>query len=119
LQASLAAARQQVQILKANYEQATANVSGLTAQVAYNKKRLTGSQTLATDDANSQFQAQDKQVQYETVSAQLAAAKAAQQTAKRVGWVERSETHHVSACSEGMMGSAFALPILRVLATVG
>ena len=82
LQASLAAARQQVQILKANYEQATANVSGLTAQVAYNKKRLTDIQTLATDDANSQFQAQDKQVQYETVSAQLAAAKAAQQTAR-------------------------------------
>ena len=39
LQASLAAAKQQVEILKANYDQATANVTGLTAQVAYNKKR--------------------------------------------------------------------------------
>jgi multidrug resistance efflux pump len=82
LQASLAAAKQQVEILKSNYEQATANVSGLTTQVAYNKKRLADIQTLATDDANTQFQAQDKQVQYETVSAQLGAAKAAQQSAK-------------------------------------
>jgi multidrug resistance efflux pump len=82
LQASLAAAKQQVEILKSNYEQATANVSGLTTQVAYNKKRLADIQTLASEDANTQFQAQDKQVQYETVSAQLDAAKAAQQSAK-------------------------------------
>jgi multidrug resistance efflux pump len=45
------------------------------------KKRLADIQTLAADDANTQFQAQDKQVQYETVSAQLGAAKAAQQSA--------------------------------------
>jgi multidrug resistance efflux pump len=82
LQASLAAAKQQTEILKSNYEQATANVTGLTAQVAYNKKRLADIQTLASDMANTEFQAQDKQVQYETVSAQLVAAKAAQQSAK-------------------------------------
>jgi multidrug resistance efflux pump len=82
LQASLAAARQQTEILKANYEQATANVEGLAAQRAYNAKRLADIQTLAADQANSEFQAQDKQVQYETVSAQLLAAKAAQQSAK-------------------------------------
>src|SRR5437773_4481450 len=82
LQASLAAAKQQVEILKSNYEQATANVSGLTAQAAYNKKRLADIETLAADMANTEFQAQDKQVQYETVSAQLVAAKAAQQSAK-------------------------------------
>jgi len=82
LQASLAAAKQQTEILKSNYEQATANVSGLTTQVAYNKKRLADIRTLAAEDANTQFQAQDKQVQYETVSAQLDAAKAAQQSAK-------------------------------------
>jgi multidrug resistance efflux pump len=82
LQASLAAAKQQVEIMKSNYEQATANVSGLTTQVAYNKKRLDDIQTLAADEASTQFQAQDKQVQYETVSAQLGAAKAAQQSAK-------------------------------------
>lgn len=82
LQASLAAAKQQTEILKANYEQASANVAGLTAQAAYNKKRLADIETLASDDANTQFQAQDKQVQYETVSAQLTAAQAAQQSAK-------------------------------------
>ena len=82
LQASLAGAKQQVEILKSNYEQATANVTGLTAQAAYNKKRLADIETLAADMANTEFQAQDKQVQYETVSAQLVAAKAAQQSAK-------------------------------------
>src|SRR5450631_3692882 len=82
LQASLAAAKQQAEILKSNYDQATANVAGLTAQLAYNAKRLADIQTLAADEANTQFQAQDKQVQYETVSAQLVAAKAAQESAK-------------------------------------
>jgi multidrug resistance efflux pump len=82
LQASLAAAKQQTEILKSNYEQATANVAGLTAQLAYNKKRLADIETLAADEANTQFQAQDKQVQYETVSAQLIAARAAQQSAR-------------------------------------
>jgi multidrug resistance efflux pump len=82
LQASLAGAKQQTEILKANYDQATANVTGLTAQAAYNKKRLADIETLASDMANTEFQAQDKQVQYETVSAQLVAAKAAQQSAK-------------------------------------
>ena len=78
LQASLAAAKQQSAILKSNYEQATATVTGLVAQLAYNAKRMADIQKLAFDDANTQFQAQDKQVQYETVSAQLGAAKAAQ-----------------------------------------
>ncbi|WP_108522644.1 HlyD family secretion protein [Bradyrhizobium algeriense] len=82
LQASLAAAKQNAEILKSNYDQATANVAGLTAQAAYNKKRLADIETLAADEANTQFQAQDKQVQYETVSAQLVAAKAAQQSAR-------------------------------------
>ncbi|MHB8268380.1 HlyD family secretion protein [Bradyrhizobium sp.] len=82
LQASLAAAKQQTEILKANYDQASANVKGLTAQQAYNAKRLADIQTLVSDDANTKFQAQDKQVQYETVSAQLVAAKAAQQSAR-------------------------------------
>src|SRR3981189_1352491 len=79
LQASLAAAKQQSAILKSNYEQATATVTGLVAHLACNAKRMADIQKLAFDDANTQFQAQDKQVQYETVSAQLGAAKAAQQ----------------------------------------
>src|SRR5438445_10665971 len=66
LQASLAAAKQQVEILKANYDQATANVRGLTAQVAFNAKRLGDIQKLVAEDANTQFQGQDRQNQYET-----------------------------------------------------
>src|SRR3977135_344817 len=60
LQASLAAAKRQGEILKSNYEQTTANVTGLTAQAAYNKKRLADIETLAADMANTEFQAQDK-----------------------------------------------------------
>src|SRR5712672_2946768 len=82
LQASLAAAKQQTEILKSNYDQATANVTGLTAQVAFNAKRLGDIQKLAAEDANTQFQAQDRQNQYETALAQLNVAKAAQQSAK-------------------------------------
>ena len=82
LQASLAAAKQQVEILKSNYEQATANVTGLTTQVAFNKQRNADIQKLAAEGANTQFQAQDNQNQYETALAQLYVAKAAQQSAK-------------------------------------
>ena len=82
LQASLAAAKQNVEILKANYDQAAANVTGLTAQVAFNTKRNEDIQKLAAEGANTAFQAQDRQNQYETVLAQLNVAKAAQQSAK-------------------------------------
>jgi multidrug resistance efflux pump len=81
-QASLAAAKQQTEILKSNYEQATANVAGLTSQVAFNAKRLADIQKLVAEDANTQFQEQDRQNQYETSLAQLNVAKAAQQGAK-------------------------------------
>jgi multidrug resistance efflux pump len=84
LQASLAAARQQTQILKSNYEPATANVAGLDAQLKYNTKRLADIQKLSEEGANTEFKEQDTQVQYETVSAQLSAAKATQQSAKLV-----------------------------------
>jgi multidrug resistance efflux pump len=82
LLASLAAAKQQAEILKSNYDQATANVTGLAAQVAFNAKRLADIQKLAAEDANTQFQAQDRQNQYETALAQLNVAKASQQSAK-------------------------------------
>src|SRR5712692_9641606 len=82
LQASLAAAKQQTEILKSNYEQATANVTGLTAQVEFNTKRNADIQKLAAEGANTEFQAQDRQNQYETSLAQLNVAKAAQQSAK-------------------------------------
>jgi multidrug resistance efflux pump len=82
LQASLAGAKQQTAILKSNYEQATANVTGLTAQVAFNTQRNADIQKLAAGGANSQFQAQDRQNQYEMALAQLNVAKSAQQGAK-------------------------------------
>jgi multidrug resistance efflux pump len=82
LEASLAAARQQVLQLKANYEQATANVEGLTKQLAFHTQRLTDIDKLTGEQALSVFRAQDTQVQQETVSAQLQAAKAAQLSAK-------------------------------------
>jgi multidrug resistance efflux pump len=82
LRASLAGAKQQAEILKANYEQATANVTGLTAQVAFNTQRNADIQKLTAEGANTIFQAQDRQNQYETALAQLNVAKAAQQSAK-------------------------------------
>jgi multidrug resistance efflux pump len=82
LEASLAQAEQQAKQLKANYAQATANVEGLTAQLAYNSKRLADIQKLEQQGANTVFREEDTQVQFETVSYQLQAAKAAQQNAK-------------------------------------
>jgi multidrug resistance efflux pump len=82
LQASLAGAKQQAEILKSNYEQATANVAGLAAQVAFNAQRNADIQKLAAEGANTEFQAQDRQNQYESMLAQLNVAKASQQSAK-------------------------------------
>jgi len=82
LEASLAHARQQVGQLKASYEQASANVQGLVKQHAYNTQRLADIGKLTGEQALSVFREQDTQVQYETVSAQLQAAKAAQENAR-------------------------------------
>jgi multidrug resistance efflux pump len=106
LEASLAGARQQVEILKANYLQATANATGLTAQVAFNAKRLGDIQQLAADDANTQFQAQDRRNAYETVLAQLNAAKAAQQSAKLAMDSEISGTNTTVAQIQAQLENA-------------
>jgi multidrug resistance efflux pump len=82
LEASLAGARQQALQLKANYEQASANVEGLTKQLAYHDKRLADYVRMAGEGAQSEFRLQDSQVQQETVQFQLQAAKAAQLNAK-------------------------------------
>ena len=55
LEASLAGARQQALQLKANYEQASANVEGLTRQLAYHNKRLADYQQMAGDGAKANF----------------------------------------------------------------
>jgi multidrug resistance efflux pump len=67
LQASLAAAKQQVEILKSNYEQVTANVSGLTTQVAFNKQRNTDIQKLAAEGANTQLVGMFSQNGFQTI----------------------------------------------------
>jgi multidrug resistance efflux pump len=82
LEASLAGARQQALQLRANYEQASANVEGLTKQLAYHDKRLADYVRMAGEGAQSEFRLQDSQVQQETVQFQLQAAKAAQLNAK-------------------------------------
>jgi multidrug resistance efflux pump len=82
LQASLAHAKQQVKQLKASYEQASANVEALEKQNEFNMQRLTDIKKLTGEQALSVFRQQDTQVQYETVYAQLQAAKAAQENAR-------------------------------------
>jgi len=82
LEASLAGAKQQVLQLKASYEQASANVEGLTKQLAYHNKRLADFTTMTSQGAQSEFRLQDTQVQQESVQYQLQAAKAAQLNAK-------------------------------------
>ena len=82
LEAALAQAKQQVKQLKASYEQASANVEALTKQNEFNKQRLADIQKLTGEQALSVFREQDTQVQYETVYAQLQAAKAAQENAR-------------------------------------
>ncbi len=82
LEASLAQSKQQVKQLKAAYEQASANVGGLTKQHDFGTKRLADIQALTGEQAVSLFREQDTQVQYETVYAQLEAAKAAQENAR-------------------------------------
>jgi multidrug resistance efflux pump len=82
LEASLAEANLKASQLKASYQQATANVEGLTAQLAFNTKRLADISTLSRQQALSEFREQDTQVQAETVRYQLEAAKAAQANAK-------------------------------------
>jgi multidrug resistance efflux pump len=82
LQASLAHARQQVKQLKASYEQASANVEALEKQYEFHTHRLADIKKLTGQEALSLFREQDTQVQYETVYAQLQAARAAQENAR-------------------------------------
>jgi multidrug resistance efflux pump len=82
LEAALAAAAQNAQVLKANYDQQSANVAGLTAQYAYHLKRLTDLQTALRTGSETEFRIQDIQNQFDTTANQLEAAKAARHSAK-------------------------------------
>jgi multidrug resistance efflux pump len=106
LEASLAGAKQQALQLTSSYEQATANVDGLTKQLAYHNKRLADFERLTADDAQSQFRLQDTQVQQETVQFQLQAAKAAQQSAKIAMDAEIGGTNTTVAQIQAQLDSA-------------
>ena len=93
--------------MKSTYEQATANVAGLEAQTKFNAKRLKDIQTLYESGANTEFREQDTQVQFETVTAQLGAAKAAQQSAKlAAGLRDWRRQHHGGANSRRSLENA-------------
>ena len=82
LEAALVAAEQNAQVLKANYQQQTANVASLTAQFSYHQKRLRDLQAALAGGAETEFRIQDTQNQFDTTANQLDAAKAAQLSAK-------------------------------------
>jgi multidrug resistance efflux pump len=82
LEAALVAAEQNAKVLKANYEQQTANVGVLDGQFAYHQKRLNDLQIALRGGAETEFRIQDVQNQFDTTSNQLQAAKAAQLSAK-------------------------------------
>lgn len=106
LEASLAQAKQQVRQLKASYDQASANVEGLTKQLAFLTQRLADIDKLTGEQALSVFRQQDTQVQYETTLAQLQAAKAAQENARLAMESEIGGVNTTVAKFEAQLGDA-------------
>lgn len=82
LAAALAHAHQQAKQLKSSYDQTTATVAGLTKQLAYQEQRLADIRRLSQQQVQSAFREQDTQAQYDNISYQLEAAKAAQAVAR-------------------------------------
>jgi len=82
LEAALVAAQHQAEVLKANYDQASANVAGLEKQTAFHEKRLNDIAALANTGATTSFREQDTREQLDVAMAQLQSAKAQQQSAK-------------------------------------
>lgn len=82
LEAALVSAQHQAQALQANYDQATANVSGLEKQVAYHQQRLANINTLTTSGTASAFREQDTREQLDIATTQLQAARAQQQSTR-------------------------------------
>jgi multidrug resistance efflux pump len=82
LEAALIAAQHQAEVLKANYEQANANVAGLEKQVAFHEKRLNDIASLTNSGAATSFREQDTHEQLDIAIAQLQSARAQQQSAR-------------------------------------
>ncbi|QIG91472.1 HlyD family secretion protein [Bradyrhizobium sp. 6(2017)] len=81
LEAALIAA-QQAEVLKANYDQANADVTGLEKQVAFHEKRLNDIASLTNSGAATSFREQDTREQLDITVAQLQSAKAQQRSAR-------------------------------------
>jgi multidrug resistance efflux pump len=82
LEAALVGAQQQADVLKANYQQASASVAGLEKQVAFHQKRLSDIDTMTRSGATTPFRQQDTREQLNIAVFQLQAAQAAQQSTK-------------------------------------
>ncbi len=82
LEASLVSAQFQALQLISNFDQATANVDGMTKALAYHSRRLEDTRRLLKADASTAFREQDIRNQVDSATYQLAAAKAAQESAK-------------------------------------
>lgn len=82
LEAALVAARQQAEVLQANYDQASANVIGLEKQVEFHQQRLDDIASLTRSGAVTPFREQDTREQRDIATAQLQAAKAQQLSAR-------------------------------------
>ncbi|MGY4310869.1 HlyD family secretion protein [Bradyrhizobium sp. JR3.5] len=82
LEAALIAAQHQAEVLKANYDQANANVAGLERQVSFHEKRLNDIASLTNSGAATSFREQDTREQLDIAIAQLQSAKAQQQGAR-------------------------------------
>ena len=98
LSASLAGSKQQVLQLKASYDQATANVTALQAQLSFHQQRLKDTQKLLQEGAATPYREQDMQDQVNTTASQLQAALAAQLNAKlAMDFGDRRREHHRGA----------------------
>lgn len=81
-EAALVQAKQQADTLKANYQQATANVEGASSELSFKKQRLTDIEKLVVEGADPQFKLQDLRDEVAALTAKFEVAKAAQQSAK-------------------------------------
>lgn len=106
IEAQLAAAKENVRQLKANYDQVTATVDGLTSQLAFHTKRLSDISKETSVGAVTVFRQQDTQNQLDMVRAQLQATEAAQLNAKLALELEIDGVHTTVAQAQAQLDDA-------------
>lgn len=106
LEASLVSARQQALQLKESYEQATANVEGLVKALDYHARRLEDTQRLIRTGAATPYREQDIRDQVDSTTYQLAAARAAQQSARHALDAEVDGVHASVSSVEAQLANA-------------